>query len=302
MKKFHFFINFLPFIGVIFAALYFYQIHPRLNTHHPNYPILLSSYIILILAFISRSALWYFILIRFDIHVQFRIAFVSQFRSILMKYIPGKIWVIVGRANLVSQYGYSLKYCSFLSSLMQFIMIISGLFIGLLGLLLFNFHFISFYFILIFIFLIFFIMLFISCGFTIPELKLKSFFRFLQPLMGQKIPPMFHVILFSLFHWILMGFSFFLFIKSIYYKISLYPILLQPLAINIGIISPFSPSGLGVREGVMIGYLALGGMPLASATNISLSARLWFFLAELLFFLAGWLFQKKREPEHRKEV
>lgn len=227
----------------------------------------------------------------------FRIAFVSQFRNILLKYIPGKIWVIVGRANTVAQMGYPLKYCSYLSSLIQLIIIISGIFVGIFGIYLFNISFIPKYFSVIVVLFLLFLIIIFSHGFAIPEFHGISFFKFLGPLMGQKMPPMLHVMILSSLHWILMGFAYYLFIKSIYHEINYLPILLQPLANNIGIISPLSPSGLGVREGVMIGYLTLGGVSLAGATSLSLSARVWFFLVEILFFVVGWGLQKKREPD-----
>jgi uncharacterized membrane protein YbhN (UPF0104 family) len=68
---------------------------------------------------------------------------------------------------------------------------------------------------------------------------------------------------------------------------TLRPLLLQPLANNTGIISTFAPGGLGVKEGVMIGYLAKVVIPLAEATSISLASRMWFFTAKRFHMLQG---------------
>ena len=70
------------------------------------------------------------------------------------------------------------------------------------------------------------------------------------------------------------------------------PILLQPLANNIGIIATFAPSGLGVREGVMIGYLYLAGETVNSASNIAIASRIWFFFVEIIVFLIGLVLKK----------
>jgi len=88
-------------------------------------------------------------------------------------------------------------------------------------------------------------------------------------------------------------YAFFLFFYSISLNIGFYPILLQPLANNIGIISSFAPGGLGVREGVMIGYLTIGGLSISAATGLSIAARLWFWMGELLVFIFGWIALKK---------
>jgi len=225
--------------------------------------------------------------------VSFRVAFVSQFRSILMKYIPGKIWIIVGRANIVSQHGYTLKYCSFVSGFMQLVTIISGLLVGIFGILYFEFLFLpSIVSYIVLVFLILCLLLF-SREFSVPELNNKFVPKAIQPLAGRKIPPVSDIILLSILHWILMGCAFFLFFQSITLNIGLYPILLQPMANNIGIISPFAPGGLGVREGVMIGYLSLGGLSVSSATGISIAARLWFWVGELVIFIMGWAVQRK---------
>ncbi len=301
MRAFKIIFKFLPFIAVVFAAAYFLGVDSKLDINRPNFVILGLSYIILILTFISKAVLWYLLLLRFGVKISFRVAFASQFRSILMKYIPGKIWIILGRANIVSQQGISLKYCSFISSFMQVVTILSGMLVGVFGMVLFSFFYVPSEVCYAVLFIIILIIIIFSRERTIPGKNEKVKLKFLQPLMGRKIPPVSDIIMLSGFHWILMGFAFYLFIKAIYIDVGLFPIMLQPLAINIGIITPFAPSGLGVREGVMIGYLLLAGMSVASAANISIAARIWFFGGEVLVFISGWALQKKREAVSFKE-
>lgn len=292
MKIFKIILNFLPSIAIAFAVIYFIRIDAKIEISQPNFLLLFLSFVILQFAFFSKSVLWYLCLLRFGIRTHFKVAFVSQFKSILMKYIPGKIWVIIGRANIISQQGFPLKYCSFLSGLMQLLTVTSGLIVGIMGIVFFEFFFLPsvvFYALLTILIIV---LLFFSRERNIPELHLKRILKTLQPLSGHRIPPVLDIIILSILHWLLMGVAFFLFIKSIFSNVGFHPILLQPLANNIGIISPFSPGGLGVREGVMIGYLTIGGMSLATATNISIAARFWFFMGELFVFIGGWAIQR----------
>ena len=62
-----------------------------------------------------------------------------------------------------------------------------------------------------------------------------------------------------------------------------------PLAATLGIMAVIAPGGLGAREGVLVGYLMLAGVPLAEATTISLASRLWFLVGEAFIFIVGWV-------------
>ena len=103
--------------------------------------------------------------------------------------------------------------------------------------------------------------------------------------------------------WCLLGAAFFLFIKS------LYPVDFSQLLVitscyaaawNIGFLSFVTPSGLGVREGVL-SLLLTTVVPPATATLIALLARLWTLSVELsLGGLAFGLYFKQRQ--HQKQV
>jgi uncharacterized membrane protein YbhN (UPF0104 family) len=60
-----------------------------------------------------------------------------------------------------------------------------------------------------------------------------------------------------------------------------------PLAASLGVLALVAPGGLGVREGVIVAYLGLAGIPAMEATTISIASRLWFLGGELIFFAAG---------------
>lgn len=58
-----------------------------------------------------------------------------------------------------------------------------------------------------------------------------------------------------------------------------------PLSVCFGIIAIILPGGLGLREGIIIGYLVLAGLDTEQATTISFLNRLWFIAGELFIFL-----------------
>jgi hypothetical protein len=94
------------------------------------------------------------------------------------------------------------------------------------------------------------------------------------------------------------GWAFFLFINSIY-RIGAEHILYLAGAFSaaslIGMFSVFVPSGLGVREGVLILMLA----PIVSveaAIVISFASRLWFTATELTGIAASWMFMRGLVP------
>ena len=84
--------------------------------------------------------------------------------------------------------------------------------------------------------------------------------------------------------WVLLGTAFFLFIHSLC-PISFSQLLvvtgIYAVAWSIGFLSVITPSGLGVREGVL-SLLLTTVLPPATATLVALLARLWTLAAELL--------------------
>ena len=294
VKIFRVFLNCLPIIAIVFAILYVFSLGLNIEIRQFNTVLAVLSLFLLVLVFFAGAVLWHRILWRFGVEVSFRQALVSQLRTTLMKYIPGKVWVHLGRANAVSEHGYSLEYCSVISVFSQFLAIVSGLLVGMFGVLLFDFFVIPslvFYILLVVLVL----GVFLSAReFTIPSLNDRFVPRRLRSLLGQRIPPVADILLFSILHWMLLGAAYLTFIRAIGFEVDFSPVLLQPLANNIGILSYFAPGGLGVREGVMVGYLTWTGISGTEAMAISLAARLWFLVVEMFMFFIGWVVPARR--------
>lgn len=75
------------------------------------------------------------------------------------------------------------------------------------------------------------------------------------------------------------------------------------LANTVGVLAIFAPSGLGVREGILAGFLQLY-FPLSLAVLISLVARIWATVPEIILFLFASLFSKlkRRLPEAKNNA
>jgi uncharacterized membrane protein YbhN (UPF0104 family) len=279
----------LAIIAILFAALYLFRLDATTAIPKPDWFSSAMSLLLLFVVFFIKAFIWHRLLIRFHIHIGFKNAFTSQSKSILLKYIPGKIWGLLGRANIVAGLGFSLEYCSFVSAFCQFLMTATGLFIGMLGVILFEFFPIPPLAAFILLGILLAALLICSRENTIPSLTSNRLPGKIKDFSGKRIPPVADIILLSAIHWLFMGEAFLLFFKSLGYNPGLCPLLLQPLANNIGIISYFAPGGLGVREGVMIGYLAMAHIPLAGATSIALASRIWFFVAEAVTYALGYI-------------
>ena len=84
--------------------------------------------------------------------------------------------------------------------------------------------------------------------------------------------------------WVLLGTAFFLFIKSFYPVVPSQLLLVTgtyAVAWSIGFLSVITPSGLGVREGVL-SLLLTSVLPPATATFVALLSRVWTLGVELI--------------------
>ena len=144
------------------------------------------------------------------------------------------------------------------------------------------------------------IVILIGTLFLIPKVSThaREFLKTLTPL-GQHSRLWINVIVGHVLLWICQGLAFFLFVKS------LAPVAWSDagpltacfaLAWFIGFLSFLTPSGLGIREG-LLGLLLANYMPAPQATFVALLCRVWMLSAEIV--LAGIAFTLDRK---RREV
>ena len=297
MKVFRALLSYVPVIAIVFVIIYVSSLRVNLEVRQFDVLLVLLSLLLLILALLLSTVLWHRILWRFGVEVGFGVAFASQAKAILMKYIPGKVWVLLGRADGVSRHGHSLPYCMFISVLGQVLTTASGFLVGAFGILLFDFSVFPSALVYVLLALLMLAVALSTRAFTIPESDSRFVPKTLRPLLGRRIPPMADILLLSMMYWLVVGGTYLVFIRAIGVNVGLQPVLLQPLANSIGVAFYLAPGGLGVREGIMIGYLTLADVSVAEATAISIMARLWFLVGEGLTFLLGWVVHSRERTK-----
>ncbi len=244
------------------------------------------SFLFLFTGFLVHAYSWRKTLEYGHCKISFKDSLISVGSTIFSKYIPGKIWVIVGRAAYISSIKKEgLTKLTIISLNAQLITLWTGLVFGLSGLItqnvlkLWGVLGIIFFFLLTpIIFTPFFHRFLLKIFSTIFKKEIK-----LSALSYQKV-----LLLVPWYgaYWLLWTIGFYLMITSFsYFNVNVWVALAFPLASTLGIISFFAPGGLGVREGIMVGYIFLSGLGLQEASTIAVIARLWFLAGEIAIFL-----------------
>lgn len=286
MKKWF---NILIYISLIFLAYKLYQAdYLKIPTvYNINY--LVISLILLSLGMIANTVCWSNILRVYGYSVSYSKGLAAVGLAVFTKYIPGKILMILGRAEYISQqYSIPRKTTSTLSLITQLISIWTGLTLGILGIILlggnskFEITIISVIFWLIFVILIF-------------TPTLGSLVTFMVKLVGKpnfRLPVLqfkqtLKVIPYFILNWGLWCLSFYFLCLALTFncKITIITGLAFALGGSVGIISIITPGGLGVREGVIGGFLISGGLTTVDSTTLALASRLWFLFGEIFIFI-----------------
>jgi len=255
----------------------------------------LLSLILVFLGFIISVKGWQ-ALAKIEIpDVSYRDAFTSSGKFIFTKYIPGKLWVIIGKAGyLKDKYNKSIYNLSSLSFYYQLIIILAASVAGVV--IIFFVDKAWFYTLIaaIFVLLIFFTVLYKPSLNLICRLLCYIFKKDIKlPNVSKKLT--LKIFLISLSYWLVWAFSFYLFLLSTLPsdQVSLSMGFLFPVSTVIGIIVIIAPGGIGIREGLLITGLIFFGIHAKEATAIAFISRLWFLTGEFLFFMIAILFDVK---------
>ena len=285
--------KYLIYLSIIFLVYVLYNANylkiPRID----SYPSLIASFAFLFAGFVSSVIAWRRLLVVSKLNLSLDSCTASIGLSIFAKYIPGKIWIIMGRAGYLSEHSpYSLEQLSWVSLKAQFISLWTGLICGVMGV--FTVGGLRLWGWLV---LALWIILTIAVFSKFAHEKIKYLFKILSrknvliPMLTTKSTlaamPWFVV------YWALWATGFYMLCLGLSPENVNWTVAFGfPLAGSLGILTPFSPGGLGTREGVMAGYLSLAGVPILEATTIAVAARLWFLLGEAFMFIVGWICHK----------
>lgn len=250
---------------------------------------LLLAEILIFGCFIIESLMWKRVL-KPDLDISKQDAIVSVGLSVFTKYIPGKVLVILGRAEYIrKKYGYPIKVLINRSFHAQFLAIFAAIVVGSCSVFLFEDARKYFVFIVAGLLLIGTV---VFTSFTHKTIE-KVFKRVLKKTVvlpnlerreAVSALPLF------LLYWVVLSIGFYFFVSAF---TPVAPPLLTgfifPLGVVFGIVVIISPGGIGFREGLLTGMLHLAGVEIGFATSIALISRLWFLSGESFLFSTAFL-------------
>ena len=266
------------------------------------FPLILSTLIFAFSYFIQIWA-WYLITLKLKIALSPSDTLKSWLNSQLGKYLPGKIWLLLGRFYFYESRGKSKKSISVaLYFEMVTIMVAAGL-VFLAALIFFREIWLFYSWKqsgwLILLFLLGFVSLHPRVLQKILNWTLVQFKK--EPVsLSISYSDILWILFVCIVSWVIGGVGFYLFVDSVYSVAPQYILFLTgALAISstLGLVAIFAPSGLGVREGALV-YLLSFVMATPVAVIISILTRIWMTLIEIgligMIYLIG-RFQKGSE-------
>lgn len=282
-------------VSLVFLLVYLFRNEQIRDVRISNWPFLGLSLVLLFAGFIGQSIQWKAVLQVKGGLISLKNALISTGLPIFGKYIPGKIWIIVGRAVYVSEKsGLEVKTVTWLSLLSQLLTLLVGLLIGG-AVLLIQGNFEQYGWLILIGSLGFSIVLFI------PSISRMLSFIIRKILKKEIILPTltirngFKLLPYYVFTWMAWSIGFFFMITAVTGETASWDALaIFPLSASLGIMAIIVPGGLGVREGVIVALLLLSGMDQITAIKVSVAQRVWFLIGEGFIFILGLSLNKWR--------
>ena len=286
--------KFLVYVSLAFLAIALYNTDYLKIPHIFSLFALITSFLFLFAGFLFNAISWNQVLQESKYPIRLSECIAGFGLSVFGKYIPGKIWMIVGRAAYITEKNrYSLGALSAISLHTQFIAIWFGLVYGLSGMyILEGSHLWSW--LLLSLWLVLTIIIFSNFVHAKAEQGIRIILRKNITLPRLTVKSTFSVMPSFIAYWAFWSIGFYLLVTSLIKMNVPWSVGLGfPLAGTLGIITFISPGGLGTREAVMVGYLTLAGIPIAEATTVAVASRLWFLVGEVFIFIIGWVAHKR---------
>lgn len=289
---------------VVFLAWYFLKNWDEFSEKimSVNIGIFIVSMLFYFVYKITLASLWHYITKINGCSIRYEKAVTSYLYSILGKYIPGKVFMLAARLTYYKEEEAQLSkvtvcffienVCTLLGAAMLFI--VSLFFFP--NELLENYKWLT--------------LLLIAAFFVCIHPKIINFvLRLIGKIFKKnleipmKYSQMLKVVLLFIGNWLIVGFGFFILTKSIYpaaeWSQMLYCAGIWGVSAIMGILAIFAPSGLGVREGIIVAGLMLI-MPQSDAMVISVVSRLWQTIPELLLVAMAFVYSRIRRLSGRK--
>ena len=303
----------------IFLGIYFYkhkEEFAQIDLSKINIKIFLGAVFIHFVYKIMQASLWHYITYLNGCAIKWWDAVVAYLISILGKYIPGKVFMLLARIPSYEEEGKSVAKVSVCFLIENVCTLLGATFLFLISLVfipsnVFNemaSQYEQYKWAILIVIVLFFI--------CIHPAIINFFLDIVQKLtkkdnlkIPMTYPQMLKVVVLFILNWIVLGIGYYMVVYAIYPigpEYMLYVAGVFGLAVMIGILALFAPSGGGVREAVMIALL----IPIIRESNaeqyaivISLVARLWMTVSELSVIGLGYLADliKKKSKKFKKQ-
>ncbi|MGI6086084.1 MAG: lysylphosphatidylglycerol synthase transmembrane domain-containing protein [Acetivibrionales bacterium] len=255
-----------------------------------NWIVFFVSMVFFFIYKIMLASLWHYITIMNGTAISYGKAITAYLYSILGKYIPGKVFMLAARLVYYDKEGAKKRKVSICFLIENILTLLGAALLFIISLFFFPNEILSKYkYITIVLIILFFISInpkIINMLLTIVEKVTKKTDLKITVTYSQMIK----LVMLFVINWIIVGTGFYILVCSVYpipISQALYASGIFALAAIIGILSIFAPSGLGVREGIIVLGLSLI-MPSEYAVIVSIISRLWSTIPELA--LAGMAF------------
>ena len=268
--------------------------------------LVLSTLLFVLGGYFTQIWAWYLITVKLEIAIPLRETLESWFYSQLGKYLPGKVWVLLGRYYFYESKGKSRGRITIALYLEVLTILLSAGLLSVIGAVSFkkanplgSGTEIWWMFLLL-------LLVFLS---LYPKFLQKILnwilllFRKEPVILSISYRDISWILLVCILSWIIGGIGFWIFVDSFFAIPSQHILFLTgalALSSTLGLIALFAPSGLGVREGVLV-YLLSYLMPGGIAVIISVLTRIWMTLIEIGLIGVVYLLRKFQRREKRKE-
>lgn len=291
-------------LAVIFIAWYLYK--NRVEFSEKLMSVDLGVFIFALMFYfvykLSLAALFHYITKINGCAIPFRKALAAYLISIFGKYIPGKVFMLAARLTFYEEENAPLSrvtVCFFIENICT---LLGAAMLFILSLFFFPNELLQKYsWLTILLIAAFFVCIHPRIINAALKVVGKIFKKSLE--IPMKYSQILKVVLMFIGNWLIVGFGFFILVRSVNPAVGWNEMLfcagIFGISAIMGILAIFAPSGLGVREGIILAGLMMI-MPESDAAVISVISRLWQTIAELTLAagaVAVTLLTKKRKKE-----
>ncbi len=288
-----YFSSIIIFVSLIFITYYLWSKSLLdFSVFQFNTSFVLSLLFLFMGFFVSGLSWWYSLKVH-QVDIDVKKAVSSHGLPIFAKYIPGKVWTVLGRASKVATVtNKGIAFLSFISLKEQFVYLLTGIIISVYPI--YAVYGLGYFFYLVLLsgvglYLIIFNKLIHKLVTKILSMILKKELDI--PLISHKNGLSLSV--FNILLWLNWTLAFYFFAGSME-NFTLNLAFVFPISVVYGVLAIVMPGGIGVREGIIAAFLTVSGMDVEIATTISVASRLWFILGELFIFLLSVSLQLKK--------